>query len=156
VEWDNKMARGRLLKTKVREAKKIAEAIKMGEDRAQKNKGWQISFREHVGRMIDRIDPLEATAILGMTYVVHSASEYLFQQWSAVGSEDFFAYLIRQLTPWEEIKILEWAKARGDFQLLTWLASFAVAYILVRHGAQIMQTGFNLASFLSSIFGFKV
>jgi len=56
------MARGRLLKSKVKEARKIAEAIKIGENTAEKKKGWEVSLKEHVGKIIDRIDPIKGIA----------------------------------------------------------------------------------------------
>jgi len=65
------MARGRLLKSKVREAKKIVEALTEGQIKAEKKKDLQLSLREHLGRMIDRVDPMDMVAVLALTTVIY-------------------------------------------------------------------------------------
>lgn len=69
------MARGRLLKTKVKEAKKLAEAEEIGRARgkqkAHKHKKLEESLREHIGKFIDRIEPMEFIGLLSTTYVIH-------------------------------------------------------------------------------------
>lgn len=69
------MPRGRLLKTKVKEAKKIAEATAIGEEigkqKAHRKKKFDDSLRQHIGKFIDRIEPMEFLSVLATTYVVH-------------------------------------------------------------------------------------
>lgn len=70
-----KLARGRLLKTKVKEAKKIAEATEIGKEsgkqKAHKKKNLEYSLREHIGKFIDRIEPIEFIGLLSTTWVIH-------------------------------------------------------------------------------------
>jgi len=71
----NKLPRGRLLKTKVKEAKKVSEAIglglEVGKQKAHKKKKFEESLREHIGKFIDRIEPMEFLSTLATTYIVH-------------------------------------------------------------------------------------
>jgi hypothetical protein len=73
------MPKGKMLKTKIKEAvleaSCIAEAVKLGEAKAEQKlhdkKPITDSARQHIGKMIDRIDPLEAAAIGACTWAVH-------------------------------------------------------------------------------------
>lgn len=73
------MARGKLLKTRVKEAvleaSCVAESIKLGEANAEqklnKKKGFMDSAREHIGKMIDRTDPIKLAMLVATTMLVY-------------------------------------------------------------------------------------
>jgi len=69
-----RLARGRLLKTKVREAAKIAEAETKARTKAyikERGKHFPALIQERLLKLIDNIDLIELSATLATTYVVH-------------------------------------------------------------------------------------
>lgn len=63
------MGRGRALTTKIKEAKGIAKAIGQGTAKADEGKPLEESLKEHLGRIIDRVDPIDA-ALYGGLYAI--------------------------------------------------------------------------------------
>ncbi|GAG93911.1 unnamed protein product [marine sediment metagenome] len=82
------MPRGRLLKTKVKEAFKIAEAAARGkasgEAKAHKKKDLTESFKEHIGKILDRSDPknmADAVIVAGLAYLGYEKPTLLVERW---------------------------------------------------------------------------
>ena len=127
-------------------------------------KRWLTALATHIGKAVDRIDPLELAATLALTYLVKTtidASEELVAKIKKTSDKiavsgrpvsSFFAepfgfatqigfYLAGEVTgnvetPTEEEK--EHALGIGLPDQLEWILAFIVAFILVRHGAQIL------------------
>ena len=73
------MARGKLLKTKIKEAvlegSLVAEAVRLAgakaEQKVHEKKSLSDSFREHLGKMIDRTDPIKLAMLVATTFLVY-------------------------------------------------------------------------------------
>ena len=153
---------------------RLAEAQEAGILRAQlkahKKKPLLESLKEHIGKMIDRIDPLETFAVIAGTFIVHdvivstekfaNALQDLAQK-GAKGtgglSIDFFNYLklmfgqlnisnlkagFEQTVSSQEADTIKF----DDFQI--WAVSFVVAFLLIR-----MAQNINISSVSSILTG---
>jgi hypothetical protein len=74
------MGRGRLMRTKKHEVVILTKAEEKARfQQAYANKmsehGFLMSLREHIGKAIDKIDPLELAAVLGMTVIIEPMIE---------------------------------------------------------------------------------
>ena len=111
-------------------------------DRWKKSKkGFARSISDHIGKAIDRIDPLEAVAVLGMTIIVKQTLDT-----TATLKEK--AQAMFQMHPTElgklfgvpEIDLL----GKPSKQLLAlpdwsiWIVSFALAYCIIKFGGQLL------------------
>jgi hypothetical protein len=170
------MPRGRVLRTKVKEAKAIEEAKLKGQYKAERNKPLEVSLKEHLGKMIDRIDPLEIGAISGMTILVHhtiltnpallerlnvligAAGKVATEPWNVwlTGIMDYlglgaFAPLSMEQPPLIVPK--EVTDTLSQNQIISWLVSFAIAFVIVRYCGQILQSLGNATSSLTVLVG---
>lgn len=138
------MARGRLLRTKVKETLAIERArvranfLEINRLKGT-NKGFFISLREHIGKAIDKIDPLEAVSVAGLTVTIHQL---------IMNNETWLA----QTTVWNipvTIGAFEaFARAMGGrivdlsqvdkSEIGVWVSSFVIAFIVVRHAGQLI------------------
>jgi hypothetical protein len=143
-------------------AKARAEGEVLGKLQAEEHfkgtqKGWMKSIRDHIGKIIDRIDPLEVGATVGLTVIIHELimkTPELYKQ--AIGATEAFAALatwfprtvipaVGQIfnitmdatTQEANKQAMEYQKLLTQSEMWIWLVSFALAYILVKHGGQI-------------------
>jgi len=137
----------------VKKTFKLAEAEALGrasgEMRAHKKKPLAESLREHLGKMIDRVDPLEVVAVVGTTYVLHetilastdvlnkiTAKIAINPEW-VIGVLNPLAGVMLSLMPKPEFpKELENIKTPDSIFL--WVVCFILAFIVVRHGAELL------------------
>lgn len=156
------MSRGKwkstLVKQAVGQAVLEAEAIMLATEKMKQKvhakKSLSDSFREHIGKMIDRVDPLEIIAIGASTYLVHGV---------LLAAQDLINYLVNlpahaldalaqfntswldfifgpnpnkegNPTPTEDITVL------GVPSLALWGIAFLISFVIVRYGAQIVQS----------------
>lgn len=159
------MGRGRALRTKRKEARVLAEASALGEgvgkQKAHKKKSFEQSFKEHIGKAIDRIDPIKAVAILGLTIFAKVAITANIELTKLVldavnvgwlTGSPFFAMI-------QGLKILPTPSEVGKETLeeipdwLLWLVSFALAYIIVEHGDILFAEGGSIQTAISSLLG---
>jgi len=129
-----------------KKAVKLEEGLQFAQFKAQdrwkkSTKGFLRSIQDHIGKAVDRIDPLEAIAVIGMTIIVKQALDT-----TAVLKEK--AQSMFQLHPTElgklfgvpEIDLL----GKPSKELLglpdwsMWLVSFALAYCLIKYGGQLI------------------
>ena len=166
------MARGKLLKTKVKEAvleaSCVAEAVKIGslkaENKVHESKSMLDSAREHIGKMIDRIDPLEVAAVAGLTFVLHetilSTSDLIQKINTTIAKNP--AYVVGVLNPFAGLMLsllpkmnfpdeLDNIKTPDSFFL--WVVSFLLAFIIIRHGAELVKGGVGSVSSLLPLIG---
>lgn len=82
---------GKQRKTKIKDAKKISEAATLGyfsgKAKAEDKKNLLVSAKEHLGKIIDRVDPLEIGAVVALTPIIRI---------TILGTED----LINRINSW--------------------------------------------------------
>jgi hypothetical protein len=151
--------------TDYKKATKLEEGLtlarKKGELKFKKSKkGLELSFREHLGKIIDNIGPyVEVSAVLGMTLIVHNivASDpevkpkvdVLMQaeKWIFLPSIAFVEWLGARLGT----EIMKGLAGPIPAQYFDWILSFVVAYMLVKYGGQLiglLGDTFKLSSLL--------
>ena len=115
------------------------------------------SLATHIGKAIDRVEPLELVAVLGATVIVHNtimnAPETLrYIQQKALGGElGFFEKLLlygpinwpmftaaRQVYGETEKAVTEGIEQQGE--IMVWVISFVVAYLCIKHFGLIIST----------------
>lgn len=153
------MGRGKSLKTKEKERRFLAKAEAKG--RLQGQAEWKktqtgiwTSLRDHIGNMIDKIDPLEAIAITSTTVLVYEVLSH---------TEDFLDQ-IRVLSPFgitffrlfgfkpvgEEGLGLIPEELEKPMLLAT---SFFIAFMLIRHPEVIGLLGKSISGLGSMLIG---
>jgi hypothetical protein len=154
------MGRGPLLKTLVRKEKALTKAriqAEFKEKNRLKNseKGYMVSLREHIGKALDRIDPLEGLATISMTVLVHETIlhdpeilrqiQNVFSTVSTAIANPLYAYL-GGLAGYFGLGFLfppvgyQETRAPGPWDpVLLWAISFAIAFIICRFSGQIVQ-----------------
>jgi hypothetical protein len=111
----------------------------------EKKKPLEVSLKEHFGKMIDRVDPLQVAAVAGTAYVIKFGIDWTQYQLANVGP------IISILTPSGFITGKVPLKI-SDNEVLEWVLSFSIAYMVVVHGLDIAGGLIPLASkFLSGI-----
>jgi len=134
-------------------------------------KKLMVSLKEHVGKFIDRIEPLDLAATLALTPLIHGViantpamlskvSESYgaglplwerFLLWGPIGTP--LSMLTEQVLPSkEDVKEMEKGLASND--VYVWLISFALAYIIIKHGGQIAIALGESVKGLTGILGF--
>lgn len=166
------MSRGKQLKTKMKEAVQeasiVAEAIKLAELKLERKdhekKSLLDSARQHIGKIIDRVDPLETAAVIGTTVLIHGfilsiegfAGELtatLANKVSDIGISGI-TQLATNLGFKLDLPTAPQAQAKPPQDNITlWLLSFVVAFILVRYGAQILSSFGGLKGLIGGMAG---
>lgn len=146
---------------------KLAEGLEVaklkGSLRFKKTlKGIELSAREHIGKLIDKLEPLELVACLGLTLIVKKVideSEVLRGKLKQIAKPAYGIYFVppedyvgppqvgtpsarpsyRVFYPGPR-KTEEAAEAyEGLFpDWADWLISFAIAYCIIKHGGQLL------------------
>ena len=135
------------------------------------NKGkkhLEASIANHLGKLIDRIDPFKALAVLATTYavktlVIDTTDAILTKITAAIEKPVPFGFgsIMGQYIPYvgEMTKIGEmaWERLRtgdvtatveekeGAAEWFKWIIAFAVAYMLVEHGGELLGLGQNVS-----------
>lgn len=125
-----------------------AKATRKGQLQAElefhKKKPLEESAKEHIGKMIDRVEPFEVMAIIGTTIIVRgiiSSTPALMEKVKILQHPEFLlmggiGVLAAQYLPLPEGKLKEIVEETPDWFI--WLESFAIAYIVVKHGGQLI------------------
>ena len=131
-------------------------------------KRLEASIATHIGKAIDRIDPIKAAAVLATTYavktlVIDTTDAILTKITGAMEKPIPFGFgsIMGQYLPYvgEITKIGEiaWERLRtgdvaatvkekeGAAEWFKWIIAFAVAYILVEHGGELLGLGQNVS-----------
>lgn len=138
-----------MLKTKVKESMLQGLAIKQVIDEVadriywkdEKKKPWDVSLKEHLGKMIDRVDPLQLAAIVGTAYIIKFGIDWskyaLMHAVTIISSLDPLNLTgLKQLGP---LKL-------EDNEIIEWVLSFSIAYMVVVHGLDIASGLIPVAS----------
>jgi hypothetical protein len=163
------MARGRLLKTKVKEAKKIAYAAEQGRLSAQfktTDKHFWKLLKQKILESASQIDPLELAAVGAMTLIIAGMIKNISKddlEKAAQSNKIAAAQIIlkpslpiarlTQETLTEAITIPTIKLLAELDDPMIYLVSFLVAYVVVHHAGEIMQGAFNLGGWLVGFLG---
>jgi hypothetical protein len=104
-------------------------------------------LEEQVKKTLDKLEPVDLVdlaAMLGMTYIVHgiiASSTELMEKVKVLQHPEFlllggFGILAAQYLPLPEGTLKKVADATPDWFI--WLESFTIAYIIVKHGGQLI------------------
>ncbi|MCJ7560118.1 hypothetical protein MUO79_05815 [Candidatus Bathyarchaeota archaeon] len=151
------MARKEWLRTKIKReiiatratAIAIEEAREAIYQKTEAKKPLKVSLREHLGKLIDRMDPLKTLAVLALTLslkTILDSSEELLRAWNQTwltAKIDNPKKVILHLSE-EYIRQLELGEATKvqfpfldtnitEIEAAEWLICFAVAYLIVEH-----------------------
>lgn len=121
-------------------------------------KGFMRSVYSHIGKAVDRIEPLEAIAIVGMTVIVHQTitdnealltkvrkivtgkvlTETIFERGLGVTLFD----VAQGKASWEEYftqeRVTKTASPSSEIDVQGWLVSFTIAYCIIKFGGQLL------------------
>jgi len=145
-----------------KKAVKLEEGLTVARQKAtlrfkKSKKGLELSIREHLGKLIDKIDIVDLIAILGFTFLIKQVIIENFEDrivelvhgkgilaWipfagpTVVGILEFIRPILeaRGLLPTEEQmkKALDMPK----IEIIEWILSFALAYVIVKHGGALI------------------
>ena len=143
------MARNRLLRTKIREVKELIKA-ELEAQQAFKDspKGLKKSIREHLGRIVDRIDIPEMVAIIGVAHLVKSSIDWTqIVALEVLPKYEFLFPYLEFMTGMKAPSIAELTeKAKGSVQsdAIKWLLSFSASYLIVHNFGALVQAGTNI------------
>jgi hypothetical protein len=132
-------------------------------------KGWETSLRDHIGLMIDKIDPLELVATLGLTMVVYDLiqnSNELLAKFALTEPPPAFVIPIigqieqiliaqidnKQLTPEQQAQLDSLKTADPTL----FLKSFAIAYFLMKNGSSILNSTQGITGAIAGFLGLGV
>jgi hypothetical protein len=142
-----------MLKTKVKESMLQGLAIKQVIDEVadriywkdEAKKPWEVSLKEHLGKMLDQVDPVQVMAIAGVAYTIKFGIDWTQYQLAHVGPIISILTPTGFLTGKVPLKI-------SDNEILEWVLSFSIAYMVVVHGLDIASGLIPLATkFLAGI-----
>jgi hypothetical protein len=145
------MSRGKWESTKLKEAinKAVKEAavLQIATEKSlqqiHSKKPLADSLREHIGKMIDRIDPLESFAVAGLTYIMHglilnneallaAAGKWISNE-PLSGIQSIWGYVSKTVNAPKEI-------AKPD-SIEIWITSFVIAFCIIRWGDKMIAAG---------------
>lgn len=150
------MGRGRLLRTKVKEAKQIARAQAFGAEKgkiaAWKSKPWDMKLYEFFKDKIETVSPVKFAAIIALTPLVRMAIDTtpraleLYQLLITIGSPLAGLLFTTVIDPKDLSEKLE----KNDVYL--WIVSFGLAYLVVENFGEIVAAGQSIGGWVSSLF----
>jgi len=123
-------------------------------------KAW---FTLRLQHLLEKIEPLKALAILGTTILIKSGIE-----WSEIAAEELFKKnslirtLMRMANPFwflaegyipEAPEQIKEALDQPHVEVIQWIISFAVAYLIVEHGDAIINAGGNVLGVAKGLIG---
>jgi hypothetical protein len=134
-------------------------------------KGWLKSIRDHIGKWIDNLNPLELAATIGLTIIIKTLidkSEEIRGWLETTGGlyAEFETFLGRQtlLKPIGQalgLKEIEKGSFEGVFpDWMDWLIAFTLAYIIIKHGGQLLgfmkEGSANLLLIVKALLGMPI
>jgi hypothetical protein len=162
------MARGKLERTKLKEAVITAvrettayqvagQILEQSKTKAHEKKPLMDSFREHLGKWLDRVDPIELAAIAAATVIIHT---------TITGTEDLLnrvlkfsqspqGFLAKPLIDtafflFGQVNYLTGSGVPNTFDesnspdVLVWAISFVIAYIGIKNAGKIGSELLNM------------
>ncbi|RLI42932.1 hypothetical protein DRO69_09805 [Candidatus Bathyarchaeota archaeon] len=154
------MARGRLLRTKRREAREIRKAETLAELKAKahfyfKTKlGTRLMFKEWIDKLLEwsKVNPLEIVAVIGTTYIIKQGLDWA--QLSLRVPEPVRLFL--DILPGIPLpsSLLEKGEVipQGN-EMVEWIVSFTLAYVIVHHFDAFVASGKDLLGIATMLLG---
>lgn len=148
--------------TNYKKAVKLEEGLTVARQKGtlrfkKSKKGLELSIREHIGKIIDKIDPMDIIAILGFTFIIkqiiiENFEDRIVELIYGKGILGLIAFagptvygIFQYIRPILEAKGLwpreeEMKKALDipQIEIFEWILSFALAYIIVKHGGALI------------------
>jgi len=150
------MGRGRLLRTKVKEAKQIARAEAFGkakgETAAWKSKPLDMKLYEFFKDKIETVYPIKFAATIALTPIVRMAIDAtpkileLYQILLGAGSP--LLYFLFSLV--DAPGLLGTELEKNDLYL--WIVSFGLAYLVVENFGEIIKSGQSIGGWVAALF----
>lgn len=122
-------------------------------------KGFMRSLKDHFGKAVDRVEPLELFAVVGMTFIVKSAIDKSEELRGALKvSKSYWSGSIGIKKVAAVAEAYEISKQIDGYEGMfpdwtDWLISFAIAYVLVHHAGAILGLLGDLSVGISNIVG---
>ena len=154
----------------------LAKAQKLGELQAEleweyktlKNKKHLfVSIKNHIGKMIDKIEPMELIAVLGATYLIKTGIEWTEE--ILAGAAEFANIVVKATQKYRfvdgaiqvilepegipELAEIRQALDSAPVEIVEWLLSFMVAYMVVHNFAAIVNAGGSILSLAKTLIG---
>lgn len=139
-----------------KKATKLEEGLTVARKKAElkfkkSSKGLELSLREHVGKAIDRLDPLDTAAVFGVTLIVKNLIDKSEELRGALipitrGREwtiNVFGSAIKGTALFPFSLLLPASEAEKGYEgmfpdWMDWIIAFAIAYVIVKHGGQLL------------------
>lgn len=148
------MPRGKLLKTKKKEAYQLEKAKVKGRLQAIREIARKLSLSEELKQLLkkwaEKIDPIETAAIIGGAIVVHEvifkSAEFVINVKDFMENSPFAPFLIPinvfffgifARPPFVDLDVSKEPKISDDIWL--WLIAFGISYYAVRHGGDLLN-----------------
>lgn len=149
-------------KKEIKQLTKIAvatERAKKALDRKDFNKDWAVWLRNHLGKMLENIDPLELTAILGITVLVKGVIDKSEEIRSKIHPfvtfgeiPEGYKAVFSGIPFWYDL-VKEGEKYEGLLpDSMDWLVAFAVAFVIMRHGSTLIGAGGSIINVIIGLF----
>lgn len=120
-----------------------------------KNKPLSVTAQEFIDSAIEKLDPFEATAILGTTVIVKQGLD-----WSTVlvqALKGVEGSMIWKSLPWMKFipkqEGVSTKELLGQNELFEWVLSFSIAYVIVRHFDKVVNLGTGILGIARSLVG---
>jgi len=135
------MARGKLLRTKIKNEKALVKArLQAEKEWYQRKANFQYLFKKELVNMMRRIDPLEFAAVGGLTMVIKSVIDETeeirgrIRAIAVIGELPEGMKAVWSGIPFWYVLVPEGETFEGMFpEWVDWLFAFGIAYVLVRH-----------------------
>lgn len=148
----------------VKKTFKLAKAKKLGELSAKidhENKTFSnkkmlwVSLKNHLGKMLDRTDPLEMIAVIGATYIIKNGIDWT--QGFVEGTGEFILGAVAQIGTWlggtPEEELVKKITETPEGEVIEWVVSFIVAFIIIRHAGALITAGGNILGVAKGLIG---
>ena len=149
---------GKHLRTKKKEIRELTKEREKAKLQAEyhfffkNSRGWKLYLKRWFDSVKDKLDPLELISITGVTVIIKNGIEWtekiIEQQAQFV---NLFAGILK--VPKIDITILEKAMDTPQAEMLQWLISFSIAYLIVHNFGAIMSAGGNLVAAAVKLIG---
>jgi len=139
-------------KKEIKQLAKIAAATRRAEkilERKDLEKDLPVWIRDLLGKILEKIDPMEFIATIAIMPLVKAAIDKspdvlsLYQDLLMIGSP-ILGWLFKQILKPDELPKLD--------ETMSWLISFGLAFIIVRNFGEILATGKSIGGWIAALF----
>lgn len=141
------------IKRQIKLTAKTAAAIKKAErdmERKDLEKDFPVWLRDRIGKMFEKVDPLELVSVIALTPLVKGAVE----SYAAFAvNTPWWAYLFGPLgILYTNLNVdPETQKIIGEEQWQIWLVSFGLTYVIVHNFGALLEGGKSILNIASAL-----